>query len=167
MTTMNNENIYDSTVDESRQRSMEKALELLYEELEQRKVEEAPLVRPDIQPHKGVFKLALGLCVLIALHLAVAFAVRRLGLRWVLIPVIDLCAIAAALVLFSRRMIVWSVLMYQKYAPESLRRSCVFEPTCSNYMLLAIEKHGVVKGVCKGIGRLSRCHYPNYGIDEP
>jgi len=35
---------------------------------------------------------------------------------------------------------------------------CRYKPTCSQYMIEAIEAHGVVKGVWLGIKRLSRCH---------
>ncbi|MBR6781566.1 MAG: membrane protein insertion efficiency factor YidD [Clostridia bacterium] len=59
------------------------------------------------------------------------------------------------------------ILLYQKLAPENLRKACVFTPTCSEYMLLAIDKYGVFKGICKGIGRLMRCHSPNGGEDYP
>lgn len=63
--------------------------------------------------------------------------------------------------------VILGVLLYQKLAPERIRRSCCFEPTCSNYMLQAIEKYGFWRGFVKGIGRLTRCHYPNGGIDIP
>ncbi len=35
---------------------------------------------------------------------------------------------------------------------------CKFYPTCSVYMMQAIEKYGLVKGMCIGIKRLLRCH---------
>lgn len=35
---------------------------------------------------------------------------------------------------------------------------CKFYPSCSQYMLEAIEKYGAVKGVILGIRRLLRCH---------
>jgi uncharacterized protein len=57
--------------------------------------------------------------------------------------------------------------LYQKIAPRKLRESCRFEPTCSNYMIMAIEKHGSIKGFIYGIKRLFRCHYPNGGYDYP
>ena len=41
--------------------------------------------------------------------------------------------------------------LYQRKGPKSLHEACRFEPTCSNYMLLAIEKYGTLKGVAKGI----------------
>lgn len=59
------------------------------------------------------------------------------------------------------------VLMYKAYAPLSLRDKCRFEPTCSTYMMLAIQKYGIIIGVAKGLNRLWRCKPPNGGIDYP
>ena len=35
---------------------------------------------------------------------------------------------------------------------------CRMEPSCSEYMILAVEKYGVMRGIIKGIGRIFRCH---------
>lgn len=35
---------------------------------------------------------------------------------------------------------------------------CRFEPSCSNYMIEALEKYGAIKGGFLGIKRLLRCH---------
>jgi putative component of membrane protein insertase Oxa1/YidC/SpoIIIJ protein YidD len=40
------------------------------------------------------------------------------------------------------------------------RKTCVFYPTCSEYMILAIKKYGAWKGVKKGLNRIRRCN-PN------
>ena len=69
--------------------------------------------------------------------------------------------------LFIKHFVILFVLAYQKFAPADLRTACRFEPTCSDYMLLAIEKYGFLRGFFKGIKRLLRCHYPNGGIDYP
>ena len=45
--------------------------------------------------------------------------------------------------------------------------ACVFEPTCSEYMKLAVIKYGFIKGVFKGIKRILRCTPKNGGIDYP
>lgn len=37
-------------------------------------------------------------------------------------------------------------------------QTCVFYPTCSEYMIAAIEKYGVFCGVMLGIKRILRCH---------
>jgi uncharacterized protein len=35
---------------------------------------------------------------------------------------------------------------------------CRFAPTCSNYMIEAIEKKGLIKGFFLGICRILKCH---------
>ncbi len=35
---------------------------------------------------------------------------------------------------------------------------CKFYPSCSNYMLQAIQKYGLLKGIYLGMKRLIRCH---------
>lgn len=66
-----------------------------------------------------------------------------------------------------QRLIIKQVRWYQRTAPDSLRQSCRFQPSCSEYMILAVEKYGVIKGFSKGIKRILRCHKPNGGIDYP
>ena len=34
---------------------------------------------------------------------------------------------------------------------------CRFEPSCSDYFILAVRKHGPVKGAAKGVWRVCRC----------
>lgn len=64
---------------------------------------------------------------------------------------------------------VWIALIrfYQRHASLELRQSCLFEPSCSEYTILAIEKYGSVRGVWKGLRRILRCKPPNGGIDYP
>ena len=45
---------------------------------------------------------------------------------------------------------------YQKWISPLFPPSCRFQPTCSNYMIQAIERFGV-KGVLMGIARILRC----------
>jgi hypothetical protein len=47
---------------------------------------------------------------------------------------------------------------YQKYLRPYLPASCRFEPSCSEYTKQAILKYGLLKGVFKGLARISRCH---------
>ncbi len=46
--------------------------------------------------------------------------------------------------------------------------ACRFYPSCSQYFVLAVRKHGPVRGSLKGIGRICRCHpwHPG-GFDPP
>ena len=71
------------------------------------------------------------------------------------------------IVIRLKSILVFTVYLYQKFAPESIRSSCRFTPSCSQYMIMAIEKYGVFIGVLKGLRRLSRCHAPNGGHDYP
>lgn len=59
------------------------------------------------------------------------------------------------------------VRMYQRKAPQSLRDTCRFTPSCSAYMVLAVDKYGLLHGVLKGISRVLRCRYPQGGTDYP
>lgn len=59
------------------------------------------------------------------------------------------------------------VLTYKSFAPMSVRNRCLFTPTCSTYMIMAIYKYGLFIGVVKGIGRILRCKPPNGGTDYP
>lgn len=46
--------------------------------------------------------------------------------------------------------------------------TCRFHPRCSEYMIQAIEKYGLIHGVLRGIKRIGRCHPWNKGgIDLP
>ncbi len=66
-----------------------------------------------------------------------------------------------------RRFAIGVVLIYKVTAPEEVRHACRFTPTCSTYMIMAINKYGLIVGIIKGINRLSRCKPPNGGVDYP
>ena len=66
-----------------------------------------------------------------------------------------------------KRFVIGMVLMYKAFAPMSVREQCRFEPTCSTYMVMAINKYGLFVGVYKGIRRIFRCRPPNGGVDYP
>ncbi|MCE9546109.1 MAG: membrane protein insertion efficiency factor YidD [Planctomycetia bacterium] len=46
---------------------------------------------------------------------------------------------------------------------------CRFEPSCSEYCIEALERHGLFRGLVKTVWRLLRCNPHNYGscIDHP
>ena len=66
-----------------------------------------------------------------------------------------------------KRFAVGLVLAYKAFAPMSVRNSCRYTPTCSTYMIMAINKYGLFFGVYKGIRRLLRCKPPYGGVDYP
>jgi putative membrane protein insertion efficiency factor/ribonuclease P protein component len=66
----------------------------------------------------------------------------------------------------------WTVIglvrVYQWTLSPIFGRQCRFEPTCSHYMIGAVEKYGVVRGVLKGLWRILRCNpFCQGGHDPP
>ena len=49
------------------------------------------------------------------------------------------------------------VRLYQYTLGQALPNSCRFQPTCSEYAIQAVEKHGV-RGLWLAAGRILRCH---------
>lgn len=47
---------------------------------------------------------------------------------------------------------------YQRFISPLTPPSCIYQPTCSNYALEAIRKHGAAKGGWLTIRRILRCH---------
>lgn len=69
--------------------------------------------------------------------------------------------------IFSKRAAICLVKIYQRCSPNRIRNRCRFEPSCSEYMIMSIEKYGVFKGIKKGINRLLRCNSSGGGFDYP
>ncbi len=57
--------------------------------------------------------------------------------------------------------------LYKRFLSPLLPPMCRFEPTCSVYMMQAIEAHGFWRGLLLGIRRLLRCHPFNPGGWDP
>ncbi len=55
-------------------------------------------------------------------------------------------------------LLILPVKIYQLVLSPILPNSCRYTPTCSHYMVAAIQKHGPIKGLWLGIKRISRCH---------
>lgn len=65
-------------------------------------------------------------------------------------------------------LIVGMIRVYQVTLSPLLGQACRFEPTCSRYMVEALKKYGLFRGLAKGLRRLSRCHPWNPGgLDPP
>ncbi|MCS4488830.1 membrane protein insertion efficiency factor YidD [Streptococcus sciuri] len=61
---------------------------------------------------------------------------------------------------------IWIVRCYQRYLSPIFPATCRYHPTCSSYMIEALQKHGL-KGVVMGIARLLRCHPFVKGGEDP
>jgi putative membrane protein insertion efficiency factor len=66
----------------------------------------------------------------------------------------------------------WGVVLavrgYQWTISPLLGPVCRYQPSCSNYMIAAVRKYGVWRGVWRGALRIGRCHpwHPG-GYDPP
>jgi len=57
---------------------------------------------------------------------------------------------------------------YQRYiSPLKGKASCRFYPTCSEYAVLSITKHGVLKGSFLSAKRILKCHPFHPGGYDP
>lgn len=57
--------------------------------------------------------------------------------------------------------------IYQKTISPFLPRSCRYYPSCSEYAVDALMKHGVVKGSLRAIWRILRCNPWGKGGYDP
>lgn len=73
----------------------------------------------------------------------------------------------ATLVRLPQLTLVALVRGYQKYISPGLPPSCRFYPSCSQYALEALQRHGAFKGSLLAARRLTRCHPFNPGGEDP
>ena len=66
-----------------------------------------------------------------------------------------------------RRLVLLPIRGYQRFISPGLPPSCRFTPTCSQYALEAVTKHGALKGSWLAARRLVRCHPFNPGGYDP
>lgn len=70
--------------------------------------------------------------------------------------------------LLMRKILIGIVILYQHYASVDVRRRCLFKPTCSEYTILVLQKHGVILGLYKAYIRIfKKCRGNIYRIDFP
>lgn len=66
-----------------------------------------------------------------------------------------------------RKVLVALLRFYKRFLSPGLPPACRFIPTCSEYAMEAIEKHGALKGGYLAIRRLLRCHPFHPGGYDP
>lgn len=54
--------------------------------------------------------------------------------------------------------LIFLVLLYRVTLGRVMGGHCRFQPSCSQYMIDAVQKHGPIKGAWRGIKRIARCH---------
>lgn len=79
---------------------------------------------------------------------------------------------------YSKKIIFFLIRIYQKiFSPDKsflnekelpLSSTCVFYPSCSDYLKQSIEKYGIIKGFFKTSRRIIQCHpWQKKHIDLP
>ena len=126
-----------------------------------------PLHRPKVR----LKKFFLALAVFIGLEILLCWGAGKLFVNleyqtvyrclFILVPSLGY------FYLISKRACIRLVHVYQRFASDERRLACLFEPSCSEYMIMAIQKYGTIRGIIKGWDRLMRCHPPNHGQDYP
>ncbi|MDP8299081.1 MAG: membrane protein insertion efficiency factor YidD [Candidatus Tantalella remota] len=66
-----------------------------------------------------------------------------------------------------KKAIIWLLKGYRKAISPLFIKSCRFHPTCSEYAMTAVEKHGVFKGALLAGWRILRCNPFSRGGYEP
>ncbi len=56
------------------------------------------------------------------------------------------------------KMLIGTVYLYRGTLAHFMGGHCRFQPSCSQYMIDAVKKHGPIKGAWRGIKRIARCH---------
>ena len=125
-------------------------------------------VRKYSRPSLNLLGVLCGSFVCIAICvLSFILARHLLNLSAAISAVLSMLVLFLIVLLRLKRIAIWCVKCYQRFAPIRVRSMCRFEPSCSEYMIQAIEKYGVVKGTAKGINRISRCANKDGGFDYP
>lgn len=63
--------------------------------------------------------------------------------------------------------VIFAIRLYQILISPFLSPTCRFAPSCSQYTVDAVRRHGVVRGGLLGFRRLGKCHPLHEGGFDP
>lgn len=69
-----------------------------------------------------------------------------------------------------KKVMIFFIKVYKKFISpmfKSMGIECKYYPTCSEYMVQAIEKYGCIKGIYLGIKRILKCNPFSKGGYDP
>lgn len=67
-----------------------------------------------------------------------------------------------------KKIVLKIIRFYQEFVSPMMGHHCRFYPSCSEYAVKTIQKHGALKGTKKGFLRVLRCHpFNKGGVDLP
>lgn len=65
------------------------------------------------------------------------------------------------------RFLIVAICGYQTFLRPLLPPLCRFQPSCSEYFIAAVQKHGPFRGAVKGLWRICRCNPLSSGGWDP
>jgi len=66
-----------------------------------------------------------------------------------------------------RKVVIATLGFYKRFLSPMLPSACRYRPTCSEYMIEAVDKYGAGRGVWMGMLRVLRCHPFRQGGFDP
>lgn len=129
------------------------------------------LERPNISYKKIIVQFSL--CVIIKFIVSFIVCVFCAGFDLYLINIKNFFLFYFILtlifsILFLRKFFILSIKLYQKYAPENIRRKCCCKPSCSEYSIMVIGHYGVIIGSAMAFKRMFiTCSGKSFYIDYP
>lgn len=126
------------------------------------------LIRPKINWLRAILLFVVTLMIDTFIYYGVSFFLRKMSVqgRWADVILVVLIVILTLLI-NAKRIVIFAIRFYQSQAPYTVRCRCLYIPNCSEYMRLAINKYGLIKGVKMGMERFNRCKPPYGGEDYP
>lgn len=65
------------------------------------------------------------------------------------------------------RALIFLVRVYKRFISPVLPPSCIYTPTCSEYAMEALRRHGVLRGGWLALARIARCNPRHKGGYDP
>lgn len=66
-----------------------------------------------------------------------------------------------------KKIVMFPIYLYRYCISPLIPPHCIYTPSCSQYMLDAIQIHGILRGIYLGLRRLLRCHPLGQGGYDP
>ena len=115
--------------------------------------------KPRIYPFRIIIQILIPIILCVGINFLMYWICNSNGVtlnfnNYLLISVLFL---AFYLILHLGSIAIFIIQIYQAKAKDETRERCGLTPTCSFYMIYAIQKWGLIIGLIKGIKRLKRC----------
>lgn len=123
--------------------------------------------RVSARPKIPFFKLILFATLVIGIPIILGVGFYYLFDKFLLALICAVLFCFFIFLLLAKHILIAAITTYQATAPLKVRNRCRYEPSCSAYMILAVEKYGFWKGFKKGLRRWKGCKPPNGGFDLP